>query len=453
MNAPLGFDDIGVRLPPHHVESEQAVLGALLIDNAVADRLDVSEQDFYAHDHRLIWKAIIGLIDAGKPADVITVAEALEASGELDRVGGLSYVVGLSANTPSAVNVRSYAKTVKDRARLRRLAETGTRIADMAYAGGDASDAVAQAQQAVMELDSTEAAQESMSLRDAFKAMVMRVDAAYNGTAQSIPTGFLRLDDKIVGLEPGDVIVVAGRPSMGKTAFAMQIAELVSETDPVQIFSLEMGARQLTMRMAAGVGKIDLMKLRTGKLDNDEWNRLSYAQGKLINRPMYIDDRSSLSVAQIRARARQTKRKHGLGLIVIDYIGLVDAPGNNRAESIGAVSRGIKAMARELGVPVILLSQLNRQVTGRTDKRPLLSDLRESGAIEQDADLILLLHRDEYYNVDSKWKGVAECIVAKQRNGPTGIVPLSFDGTTARFGNYEHAYTPEAPKQERGGFE
>lgn len=444
MNSPMDFNDLEARTPPHHAESEQCVLGGLLLDNTAMERIDLVESDFYAHDHRLIWKAIAKLIDAGKPADVITVAEAMDSAGTLERAGGLAYVVALSSNTPSAANIRSYAKTVKSRALLRRLADAGTRITDMAYAGGDAGQMVAQAQQAVMELDVTEAAQESMSLRDALRAMVERVDAAFHGTAQSIKTGFTDLDKKIVGLEPGDVIVVAGRPSMGKTAFAMQIAETVSETDPVQVFSLEMGASQLSMRMAAGVGKIDLMNMRTGQLADDEWQRLTYALGKLNNRPMYIDDRSSLSVAQIRARARQTKRKHGLGLVVIDYIGLIDAPGENRATAVGAVSRGVKAMARELGVPVILLCQLNRQVTGRADKRPVLSDLRESGAIEQDADLILLLHRDDYYNPDSHYKGVAECIIGKQRNGPTGMVPLSFNAENARFGDYAGCYEPGA---------
>lgn len=455
MNAPAMFDQIHQRVPPHHAESEQSVLGGLLIDNTAMDRIELSEADFYAQDHRLIWKAIVGLIDSGKPADVITVAESMEAAGTLERAGGLAYIVALSSNTPGAANIRNYAKTVKNRAVLRRLAEAGTRIADMAYTGGDAAESVAQAQQVVMELDTTEASQESMSLRDALRVMVERVDAAFHGTAQSIKTGFVDLDKKIVGLEPGDVIVVAGRPSMGKTAFAMQIAEHVAETAPVQVFSLEMGASPLSMRMAAGVGGIDLMNLRTGQLNDDEWRRLTYALGKLNSRPLYIDDRSSLSVAQIRARARQTKRKHGLGLVVVDYIGLIDAPGENRATAVGAVSRGIKAMARELAVPVILLCQLNRQVTGRADKRPVLSDLRESGAIEQDADLILLLHRDEYYNHDSHYKGLAECIIGKQRNGPTGMVPLAFNAESARFGDYTGCYDTGAQesKPARRGFE
>jgi replicative DNA helicase len=456
MTARVAAVDSTPRLPPHHDESEQSVLGGLLIDNTALDRVEISEHDFYGDDHRRIWRAIVSLIDAGKPADVVTVAEALQASGDLERAGGLSYIAALAAQTPSAANIRSYAKAVRSRAVMRRLIEIGVRISDLGYAGGDAAKAVTEAQQAVMELDVTEASQESVSIRDALRAMVERVDAAFNGTYQPLKTGFADLDAAIVGLEPGDLIIVAGRPSMGKTALAMQIAEHVSETVPVQVFSLEMSASMLAMRMAAGAGKIDLLKLRTGSLAGDEWGNLTYAVGKLNNRSLYIDDRSSLTVAQIRARARQTKRKHGLGLVVIDYIGLIDAHGENRAVALASVSRSLKAMARELSVPVIVLSQLNRQVTGRTDKRPLLSDLRESGAIEQDADLILLLHRDDYYDPDSEYKGVAECIIGKQRNGPTGRIPLAFNAETARFGNYFGHYDPEsraaAKTQSKRGF-
>lgn len=441
MNAPIDFD--AIRTPPHHAESEQAVLGGLLMDNAAIDRIDLSEADFYAHDHRLIWKAITGLIDRNRPADVITVAEALDAAGELDRVGGLQYIVALSSETPSAANIRSYAKTVRDRSMMRRLAEAGTRITDLAYKRGNVDEAMAEAQKAVMELETTQTTTESVSLRDALRTMIERVDATYHGTVSVTKTGFANLDAKIVGLEPGDVVVIAGRPSMGKTALAMQIAEQVSETQPVQVFSLEMSAQALAMRQAASVGKIDLMKLRTGQLTNDDWQHLTYALGKLNERPMYIDDRSGLTVHQIRARARQTKRKHGLGLVVIDYIGLIAGGGENRATVLGDISRNIKAMARELAVPVLLLCQLNRQVTGRTDKRPLISDLRESGAIEQDADVILMLHRDEYYNPESQWKGIAECIIGKQRNGPTGIVPLTFCAEHARFGDYAGNYAPD----------
>ena len=448
--SPFDIDPTTARIPPQHLESEQSVLGGLMLDNTARDRVDLSETDFYRADHRTIWNTIVGLIDSGQPADAITVAEALDAGGKLESVGGLAYLVALANSTPSAANIHRYAAAVRSRALLRRLAEVGTRIADSAYAPQvNADAAISEAQAAVMALDVAEAASESVHLNDALRRMVERVDAAYHGNAPALPTGFADLDAKIVGLEPGDVIVVAGRPSMGKTAFAMQIAEQVSESAPVQVFSLEMVAEALAMRMAAGVGRIDLMTLRTGKLEDDEWQRLTYALGKLNERQLYIDDRSSLSVAQIRARARQTKRRHGLGLIVVDYIGLIDAPGENRATALGAVSRGLKAMARELAVPVIVLSQLNRQVTGRTDKRPVLSDLRESGAIEQDADLILMLHRDEYYNPDSPHKGVAEVIIGKQRNGPIGIVPLTFNQESARFGDFAGRYEPESPKPQK----
>ncbi len=448
MNAPV-FEFDQIRTPPHHAESEQAVLGGLMIDNTALDRIDLSETDFYAHDHRLIWKSITGLIDKGRPADVITVAESL--GNELDLVGGLQYIVSLQSNTPSAANIRSYAKVVKDKATLRRLMEAGNRIGELAYSQ-DADTAVAEAQKAVMELESV-AASESISLRDALRTMIERVDAAYHGNVVATKTGFADLDGKIIGMEPGDVIVVAGRPSMGKTAFAMQIAEHVSESMPTQVFSLEMPAMQLSMRMAASVGKIDLMKLRAGNLNDEEWGQLTYALGKLINRPMYIDDRAGLTISQIRARARQTKRKYGLGLIVIDYIGLIGGKGENRANVVGEISRGVKAMAKELMVPVILLAQLNRKVTDRADKRPQISDLRESGDIEQDADLILLIHRDEMYNPDSQYKGMAECIIGKQRNGPLGIVPLTFSGEYARFGDFAGSYAPEKKNTRKRGFD
>lgn len=434
----------------YHNESEQAVLGGLMQDNQAIDRIDVAEADFYHADHRLIWKAITGLLDAGKPADVITVAEAL--GDELDRVGGLSYIVSLSLETPSSANIRSYAKTVKERAMLRRLADAGNRIMTLAHEGGDVTEAIGKAQQAVMELDTTEASQEATSLRDSLRAMVERIDRVCSGNESPLKTGFTDLDRKIVGLGAGDMIVVAGRPSMGKTAFSLQIAEHVSEELPVLVFSLEMDAESLAMRQAASVGKVDLMKLRSGQLDDDDWQRLTYATAKLQSRKIFIDDRSGVSMNQIRARARQTKRKHGLGLIVVDYIGLIHGEGDNRVNVVSEISRGLKTMARELGVPVIALSQLNRGVENRNDKRPMMSDLRESGSIEQDADVIMLLYRDEYYHLDSEWKGVAECIIAKQRNGPTGMIPLTFINEHASFGNFSGRYDPQPKKETKRGF-
>lgn len=451
MNAPIDFDEMAVRQPPHHVESEQAVLGGLIRDNLGIDRINLTESDFYIHDHRVIWKAITGLLDDAKPADIITVAEAL--GDDLDRIGGLQYLVSITSDTHAA-NIRSYAKTVKERATLRKIAEVGSLIADLAFQNRASADvAMAKAQAMVMELDTSETIQESMSLKDALKAMIERLDRVSRGDESATKTGFSDLDRKIVGLGAGDMIVIAGRPSMGKTSLAMQIATHVSETLPVQVFSLEMGAEQLAQRMAASEAKIDLMKLRAGELNDEDWTRLTYALERLHKRPIYIDDRAGITVNQIRARARQTKRKHGLGLVVVDYIGLISGDGNNRVEVVSEISRGMKAMARELGVPVVALSQLSRKVEERGDKRPMMSDLRDSGSIEQDADVILLMYRDEYYNHDSHWKGVAECIVSKQRNGPTGIIPLTFIDKYAQFGDFAGSYEPKETKPVKRGFD
>ena len=448
MNAPMDIDEMAALMPPHHEESEQGVLGGILKDNTAIDRVNVTEADFYANDHRIIWKAITCLLDTCKPADIITVAEAL--GSDLDRVGGLQYLVAITQDAYAA-NIRSYSNTVRDRAIRRRIIETGNNIAQLGYQSG-ADEGIAKAQAMAMELDTTESVQESMSLRDALKKMIERVDRMHSGTEVATSTGFADLDKKIIGLGAGDMVVVAGRPAMGKTAFALQIATNVSETEPVLVFSLEMGAEQLAQRQAATVGKIDLMALRSGNLSEEDWNRLTYAMGKLKERPMFIDDRGGLTMNQIRARARQTKRKHGLGLIVVDYIQLIHGDGNNRVDVVSEISRGMKAMARELGVPVIALSQLSRKVEDRTDKRPQMSDLRESGAIEQDADLILMLYRDDYYNPDSQWKGVAECIVAKQRSGPTGMIPLTFIAEHAQFADFAGRYEPDTKenKQKRG---
>lgn len=445
----MNLSDLDSALPPHHEESEQAVLGGLIRDNTAIDRISIIEADFYAHAHRLIWKAITSLLDEAKPADIITVAEAL--GSELDRVGGLQYLVAITQDAHAA-NIKSYASTVRDRAIRRRIIETGNNIAQIGYHTG-ADEAIAKAQALAMELDTTEAVQESVTLKDALRAMVERIDRVASGEETATKTGFADLDRKIIGLSAGDMIVVAGRPSMGKTALAMQIATNVSESLPVQVFSLEMGAEQLAMRMAASESRIDLMALRSGKLNDEDWTRLANALSRLHTRPIFIDDRGGLTMSQIRSRARQTKRRHGLGLVIVDYIQLIAGDGNNRVEVVSEISRGMKAMARELSVPVIALSQLSRKVEERSDKRPMMSDLRESGSIEQDADVILLLYRDEYYNPDTSWKGVAECHVSKQRNGPTGMLPLTFLSEHAQFADFAGVYAPETKKQARRGFE
>lgn len=449
------IDTPGLMLPPHNTEYEHAVLGGLLCWPERLDDLSIAERDFYHADHRMIYSAIRDCVEVEGRADVVLVAERMNTAGSLEGVGGLRYLVQLSSSVPGATNLHLYAKGVVEKARERALMAAANEIAVIAGAGtGSYAEKLAAAQSLLLGIENTQATGEAQTLREALRAMVERVERVNNGTEKTITTGFRDLDKKIVGLGAGDMVVVAGRPSMGKTALALQIADHVSETAPVLIFSLEMGAEQLAMRQAASKGKIDLMSLRSGNLDDDGWQRLTYALGKLQSRQIYIDDRSGLSMHQIRARARQTKRKHGLGLVVVDYIGLIHGEGENRVNVVSEISRNIKAMARELGVPVMALSQLNRGLANRTDKRPQMSDLRDSGSIEQDADLILLLHREDYYNPNSDWKGVAECIVAKQRNGPTGMIPLAFMHEHALFGDFAGRYDPDAQeaKPARRGF-
>lgn len=439
---PLDIPDVA--LPPHSAESEQAVLAALLRWPERMDDLGLIEADFYTQAHRLIFAAIRDCLDEAGAVDMLAVADRLNGAGNLDRVGGLPYLVELASLQPAAQNVAHHARGVAEKARERALLAAANEISAIATATRTPfAEKLAQAQTVLMGIETSEATAEAIDMREALKRMVERVDRAYSAGGVGLRTGFADLDAKIVGMEAGQMIVIAGRPSMGKTALALQIAENASETAPVLVFSMEMGAEELAMRQAASVGKVDLMAMRSGKLTEEDWQRLAYATAKLQSRPIYIDDRAGLSIHQIRARARQTKRKHGLGLVVVDYLGLATAEGENRVAVVSEISRGMKNMAKELGVPVIALSQLNRGLASRPDKRPMMSDLRDSGSIEQDADVILLLHRDEYYNPDSTWKGVAECNVAKQRNGPVGIVPLAFIAEHARFGDFSGRYDPD----------
>lgn len=446
MNAQLEY----LKLPPHHLESEQAVLGGLLKDNAGLDWLELSEADFYRTEHRTIYRAIRRLYDQGKPADVVTVAEWI--GEDLYNAGGMPYLVELVNGTTTA-NLKRYAEIVRERSILRKLAEVGAKIADSAYSCGDALKILDEAQKTLSEVESCNTSTDAEPIMDSLRRMVESIDAAYHGNDKKLKTGFTDLDRKIIGLSPADMVVIAGRPSMGKTSLAMQIAEHVSETEPVLIFSLEMPAEQLAMRMAAGAGKLDITSMRSGKLQDDDWQRLTYAITKIRDRPIYIDDRAALTMQQIRARARQEMRKRGLGLVVIDHISLIRGEGNNREQEVSAISRGIKALAKELNIPVIALSQLNRELEKRHNKRPVMSDLRDSGSIEQDADLILMLYRDEYYNQDTTWKGVAECLIGKQRNGEIGMVPLTFVAQHAQFGNYAGNYAPDMKQKAARGFE
>lgn len=441
------------RLPPHSVEAEQSVLGGLLLDNPSFDKIaDVlSKDDFYRDDHRRIFYAISNLIEHNRPADAITVAESLDSTNELAYVGGLAYLGSLSQNTPSAANIRRYAEIVREKSVMRQLASAATEIVDAAYNpnGREAGDLLDQAESMVFGIaeQSSRGQKGFIAMPPILKEIVERIDHLFQQDNPSevtgVATGFIDLDRMTSGLQKGDLIIVAGRPSMGKTAFAINIAEYVATEQklPVAVFSMEMGAAQLGMRMVGSIGKIDMHKLKTGRFEDEDWTRLTHAVSKLSEAPIFIEETGALTSLDIRTKARRLARQCGgqLGLIVIDYLqlmaGRAGARDQNRATELGEISRSMKSLAKELGVPIIALSQLSRNVESRTDKRPMMSDLRESGAIEQDADLIMFMYRDEYYNSDSKFKGIAECIVGKHRNGPTGKVPLVFMGQFARFEN------------------
>ncbi len=451
---PLAVADpqlVSLRLPPHSVEAEQSVLGGLLLDNAAWDRIGdlLAVDDFYRDDHRRIYRHIARLMEQSRPADVVTVAESIESSEDKDKAGGLTYLGQLAQNTPSAHNIKRYAEIVRERAVMRRLVAVGNEIADAALnpMGKEVGQLLDEAESKVFEI-----AEAGSRGREGFKdihqllSQVMeRVDFLYNRDNPSditgIPTGFKDLDRMTSGLQEGDLVIVAGRPSMGKTAFALNMGEHVAVEAglPVAIFSMEMAGTQLASRMLGSLGRLDQQKLRSGRLSDEDWNRLANAVGKLHEAPIQVDETAALNPLELRARARRIHRKYGkLGLIVIDYIQLMSASttGENRATEISEISRSLKALAKELHVPVVALSQLNRSLEQRPNKRPVMSDLRESGAIEQDADLILFIYRDEVYNPDTADKGKAEIIIGKQRNGPIGSVDMTFLGQYTRFESY-----------------
>lgn len=436
------------KTPPHSIESEQSVLGGLMLDNHAWEKVAdiITDGDFYRQDHRLIYHHICKLIEHNKPADVITVAESLEISAELQKIGGLAYIGAIVQNTPSAANIKRYAEIVRERSIMRNLAQIGVQITDSAYspAGRSAADLLDEAEKKVFEIaeEGARGKEGFMDIQPLLKQVVERIELLYSqdnpSNVTGIASGFHDLDQKTSGFQPGDLIIVAGRPSMGKTAFSLNIAEHVALelNKPVAVFSMEMGGAQLAMRMLGSVGKLDQHKVRTGRLEDADWPKLTHALGKLNEAPIFIDESAALNALELRARARRLYRQHGeLGLIVVDYLQLMSSSsqGENRATEISEISRALKGLAKELKVPVIALSQLNRSLEQRPNKRPVMSDLRESGAIEQDADVILFIYRDEVYNPDSPDKGIAEIIIGKQRNGPIGKVDLTFLGEYTRF--------------------
>ncbi len=440
-----------LRVPPHSIEAEQSVLGGLLLDNAAYDRIAdfVGSEDFYRFDHRIIFQHIVKLVSAAKPADVITVYEALVSAGKAEEVGGLSYLNALAQNTPSAANIRRYAEIVRDRGVLRKLITVSDEIAGAAFnpQGKEVKQMLDEAESKIFAIaeEGARGSQGFMEIQPLLTQVVERIDELYNRDSGSditgVPTGMVDLDRMTSGLQPGDLIIVAGRPSMGKTAFSVNIGENVAiDTGlPVAIFSMEMGGTQLAMRMLGSVGRLDQHRLRTGRLNDEDWPRLTHAIQKMNEAQIYIDETPALSSIELRARSRRLARQCGrLGLIIVDYLQLMSAnsPGENRATEISEISRNLKGLAKELNCPVIALSQLNRSLEQRPNKRPVMSDLRESGAIEQDADLILFIYRDEVYNPDSPDKGTAEIIIGKQRNGPIGAVRMTFLGSYTKFENY-----------------
>jgi len=441
------------KTPPHSIEAEQSLLGALLLDNQAFDRVAdlVSAEDFYRDDHRRIWRHIARLIEHNRPADVVTVSESVEASEDKDKTGGPAYLGALAQNTPSALNIRRYAELVREKAVQRRLAQVATEIAESALNSGgkDVGQMLDEAESKIFQIAESGARKDQglLEIKPVLARVFEKIDHLYHRDNPSdvtgVPTGYAKIDQMTSGLQSGDLVIVAARPSMGKTALALNIAEHVAVDNglPVAIFSMEMSATQLAQRMLGSIARVDQHKMRTGKLSDREWGELSDAMAKLHETPIYIDEAGALTALEVRARARRLKRQYSkLGLIVIDYIQLMSATsqGENRATEISEISRSLKAMAKELDVPVVALSQLNRAVDQRPDRRPVMSDLRESGAIEQDADVIMFIYREVVYKPDlpEEQRGIAEVIIGKQRNGPIGTVKLTFLGQHTRFENY-----------------
>ena len=466
MNNFSGDDLSLLRTPPHSIEAEQSVLGGLMLDNMAWDKINdvVHEDDFYRYDHRLIFKTIMGLVDKAYPADVLTVFESLQNQGRLDEVGGMAYLNALATGVSSAVNIRRYAEIVRDRSLLRKLVSASDNIAESALSpqGRDTNEIIDSADKAILQVSqdgqrgNNDFIELPVVLKDVLETINELHDREHMDDVTGIATGFSTLDKMTSGLQKGDLVIVAGRPSMGKTSFAMNIAEhiAIEEGLPVAVFSMEMGAEQLGLRVLGSVGRINQNHLRTGKLTDQDWEHLTVAIEKTRDTQLFIDETPALSALELRSRARRLHRTcGGLGLIMVDYIQLMSAPNNmeNRQSQISEISRGLKSLARELDCPVIALSQLSRAVEQRPDKRPMMSDIRESGAIEQDADIIMFVYREEYYlqkdgeSVNQQKleeaRGKADIIIGKHRNGPTGVVKLAFHGEFTRFDNL--AYTDD----------
>jgi len=440
-----------LKVPPHSLEAEQSVLGGLMLDNEAWDKVSelVVADDFYRKDHRTIFRFMHTLVESGNPIDLVTLSEALERENELELVGGFAYIGEMAKNTPSAANIGAYATIVRERAVVRDMIAVANDIAEAGFEpeGRDSAQLLDLAESKVFKIaeSRTNASDGPKNIKEVLTTTIDKIEDLYNNPHDGITgisSGYGDLDKMTAGFQPSDLIIVAARPSMGKTTFAMNIAEYaaMNEDKPVIIFSLEMPSESIMMRMLASLGRVDQTKVRTGQLNDDDWARVSSTMGLLLEQgKMYIDDSSGLTPTEVRSRSRRIAREHGgVSLIMIDYLQLMQVPGlsENRTLEIAEISRSLKSLAKELECPVVALSQLNRTLEQRADKRPINSDLRESGAIEQDADLIMFIYRDEVYNDDSEDKGTAEIIIGKQRNGPIGKCRLTFQGQFSRFDNY-----------------
>lgn len=440
-----------LRVPPQSIEAEQAVLGGLMLAPEAYDTVSdgLTERDFYRRDHQLIFRAVRELAEKNRPFDAVTLGEWFESNGQAELVAGGSYLIELASTTPSAANIKAYAEIVRDKSVLRHLIEVGTEIVNDGFQpdGRDSSEILAKAEQEVFAIAEagaqgrTDFTAMNTALSEAFDVLQKRYEAG--GSVTGLPTGYTEFDEMTAGLQPTDLLILAARPAMGKTTLALNMAEhaAIRTKKAVAVFSMEMSASQLALRLISSNGRVNAQRLRSGQLEDEDWSRVTSAIRMLKEAKIFIDDTPGLSPDVLRAKARRLKREHDLGLVVVDYLQLMSVPGNNenRATEISEISRSLKHLAKELNVPVIALSQLNRSLETRADKRPVMADLRESGAIEQDADVIVFIYRDDYYNKEnSPDKGLAEVIIGKQRNGPTGSVKLRFFGEYTRFDNLSH---------------
>ncbi|GAA4882296.1 replicative DNA helicase [Ferrimonas pelagia] len=441
-----------LKVPPHSLEAEQSVLGGLMLNSELFDQVaeKVVKGDFYSRSHQLIFESMGILLEQGHPLDLVTVSEQLDKRGELESIGGIPYLSDIARNTPSVANLTAYAGIVRERAVTRDMIKVANEIADAGFnpEGRDSSQLLDLAESKVFKIAESRGNDNEgpEDIKAVLTKTVDRIEQLFNnpssGGVTGVSTGYSDLDKMTAGLQPSDLIIVAARPSMGKTTFAMNLCEqaMMNEDKPVLIFSLEMPSEQIMMRMLASLGRVDQTRIRTGELDDEDWARVSSTMGLMMEQgKMYIDDGSGLTPTEVRSRARRIAREYGgISMIMIDYLQLMQVPGlsENRTLEIAEISRSLKALAKELQCPVVALSQLNRSLEQRADKRPVNSDLRESGSIEQDADLIMFIYRDEVYHPDNAEKGLAEIIIGKQRNGPIGKVPLTFQGRFSRFDNY-----------------